>query len=57
MGLKKLVVKLAVRLLAPKLMRALGGAGVRVTSRPYRAYRPKPKGLLGLAARALKKLR
>ena len=57
MGLKKLIVKLAVRLLAPKLARALGGAGARVVARPYRAYQPKPKGLLGLAARVLKKLR
>lgn len=57
MGLKKLVVKLAARLLAPKLMRALGGAGSRVTVRPYRAHSLKPKGLLGLVARLLKKLR
>lgn len=57
MGLKKLVVKLAVRLLAPKLMRALSGAGSRVTARPYRTHQSKPKGLLGLAARVLKKLR
>jgi hypothetical protein len=57
-GLKKLLVKLAVRLIAPKLMRALGGAGSsRVTMRPYRAYQSKPKGWLGLAARVLKKLR
>ena len=57
MGLKKLIVKLAVRLLAPKLARALGATGARVTARPYRAYQPKPKGLLGLATRVLKKLR
>jgi hypothetical protein len=58
MGLKKLVVKLAVRLIAPKLMRAFGGAGSsRVMMRPYRAYQSKPRGLLSLAARVLKKLR
>ena len=54
MGLKKLLVKLAVRLIAPKLMRVLGGAGSRVMGR---VHQPKPKGLLGLAARLLKKLR
>ena len=54
MGLKKLVVKLVVQLLAPKMMRALGGA---VTARLDRAYPPKPKGVLSLAARVLKKLR
>ena len=54
MGLKKLAVKPVVRLLVPKLMRALGGA---VTARLDRAYPPKPKGVLSLAARVLKKLR
>ena len=54
MGLKKLVVKPVVRLPVPKLMRALGGA---VTARLDRAYPPKPKGVLSLAARVLKKLR
>jgi len=54
MGLKKLVVKPVVRRLAPKLMRALGGA---VTARLDRAYPLKPKGVLSLATRVLKKPR
>ena len=58
MGLKKLVVKLAMRLIAPKLARALGGASSsRFAGGSYRAYQLEPKSLLGLAARVLKKLR
>lgn len=58
MGLKKLVFKLALGLIAPKLMRAFGGAGgSRFAGSTYRSYRPKPKGLLGLAARFLRNWR
>ena len=43
------MVKLAVRLIAPKLARALSGASSsRFAGGSYRAYQLKPKGLYGL---------
>jgi hypothetical protein len=65
MGLKSMLFELAVRKLAPKLGRALMGAGkygkhgyARGYAYPAYGYtrKPKSRGVLGLVKRALKKM-
>jgi hypothetical protein len=62
MGLKSMLFKLAVRTLAPKLGRALMGAGKygRARGYAYPAYgytrKPKSRGVMGLVKRVLKKI-